>query len=135
MACSTLRGRDHLGLGLAIRGTRSHRRWRDDARDAAARPPAVRSAIVTTWLNAPFEMRFRLIGGLTVRFAASEDHGADALLLSPWPESLLAYEPMWWGLARHARLVAVDLPGFGDSPRSQAPPSPQAMGEFIITAA
>ena len=30
---------------------------------------------MTTWLNAPFEMRFRLIGGLTVRFAAGEDHG------------------------------------------------------------
>ena len=90
---------------------------------------------MTTWLNAPFEMRFRLIGGLTVRFAAGEDHGADALLLSPWPESLLAYEPMWWGLARHARLVAVDLPGFGHSQRSEALLSPQAMGEFIITAA
>jgi hypothetical protein len=34
----------------------------------------VRSEIVTTWLNASFEMRFRLIRGLTVRFAVSEDH-------------------------------------------------------------
>jgi len=32
---------------------------------------------VVTWLNASFEMRFRLIGGLTVRFAASEDHGEE----------------------------------------------------------
>jgi hypothetical protein len=55
----------------------------------------VRSEIVTTWLNASFEMRFRPIGGLTVRFAASEDHGDHALLLSPWPESLLAFEPAW----------------------------------------
>jgi hypothetical protein len=45
---------------------------------------------VVTWLNASFEMRFRLIGGLTIRFAASEDHGDHALLLSPWPESLPA---------------------------------------------
>ncbi len=29
-------------------------------------------------------MRFRLIGSLTVRFAASEDHSDQALLLSPW---------------------------------------------------
>jgi pimeloyl-ACP methyl ester carboxylesterase len=29
---------------------------------------------VTIWLNASFEMRFRLIGGLTVRFAVSGDH-------------------------------------------------------------
>jgi pimeloyl-ACP methyl ester carboxylesterase len=95
----------------------------------------VRSEIVTTWLNASFEMRFRLIGGLTVRFAASEDHGDHALLLSPWPESLLAFEPVWWRLAQRTRLVAVDLPGFGHSQRSEALLSPQAMGEFIITVA
>jgi pimeloyl-ACP methyl ester carboxylesterase len=96
----------------------------------------VRSEIVTTWLNASFEMRFRLIGGLTVRFAASGDHRADqALLLSPWPESLLAFEPTWWRLAQSAQLVAVDLPGFGHSQRSDALLSPAAMGEFIITVA
>jgi pimeloyl-ACP methyl ester carboxylesterase len=90
---------------------------------------------VTTWLNASFEMRFRLIGGLTVRFAASEDHSDHALLLSPWPESLLAFELVWWRLAQRTRLVAVDLPGFGHSQRSEALVSPQAMGEFIITVA
>jgi pimeloyl-ACP methyl ester carboxylesterase len=90
---------------------------------------------VTTWLNASFEMRFRLIGGLTVRFAVSEDHGDHALLLSPWPESLLAFEPVWWRLAERAHLVAVDLPGFGHSQHSDALLSPQAMGEFIIAAA
>jgi pimeloyl-ACP methyl ester carboxylesterase len=90
---------------------------------------------VTTWLNASFEMRFRLIGGLTVRFAASEAHSDHALLLSPWPESLLAFEPVWWRLAQRTRLVAVDLPGFGHSQRSEALLSPQAMGEFVITVA
>jgi pimeloyl-ACP methyl ester carboxylesterase len=95
----------------------------------------VRSKIVTTWLNASFEMRFRLIGGLTVRFAASEDHADHALLLSPWPESLLAFEPVWWRLAQRTHLVAVDPPGFGHSQRSDSLLSPQAMGEFIIAAA
>jgi pimeloyl-ACP methyl ester carboxylesterase len=95
----------------------------------------VRSEIVVTWLNASFEMRFRFIGGLTVRFAASEDHRDHALLLSPWPESLLAFEPIWWHLAKHAHLVAVDLPGFGHSQRRDSLLSPQAMGEFIIAAA
>jgi pimeloyl-ACP methyl ester carboxylesterase len=90
---------------------------------------------VTIWLNASFEMRFRLIGGLTVRFAASQDHADQALLLSPWPESLLAFEPMWCRLAEHTHLVAVDLPGFGHSQRSDALPSPRAMGEFIIAVA
>jgi pimeloyl-ACP methyl ester carboxylesterase len=90
---------------------------------------------VVTWLNASFEMRFRLIGGLTVRFAASEDHSDHALLLGPWPESLLAFEPIWWRLAKRTHLVAVDLPGFGHSQRSDSLQSPRAMGEFIIAAA
>ena len=90
---------------------------------------------MTTWLNASFEMRFRLIGGLTVRFAADRDHTDHALLLSPWPESLLAFVPTWWRLAERTHLVAVDLPGFGHSQRSESLLSPQAMGEFIIAAA
>src|ERR1700733_5080077 len=80
-------------------------------------------------------MRFRLIGGLTVRFAASEDHRDQALLLSPWPESLLAFEPVWWRLAKRAHLVAVDLPGFGHSQRRDSLLCPEAMGHFIIAAA
>jgi pimeloyl-ACP methyl ester carboxylesterase len=95
----------------------------------------VRSKIVVTWLNASFEMRFRLIGGLTVRFAASGDRADDALLLSPWPESLLAFEPVWWPLAKRAHLVAVDLPGFGRSQRRDSLLSAGAMGEFVIAAA
>ncbi len=87
------------------------------------------------WLNASFQMRFRVIDGLSVRFAESEDRGDHALLLSPWPESLLAFEPMWARLAGHAHLVAVDLPGFGHSQRRDALLSPRAMGEFIVRVA
>jgi pimeloyl-ACP methyl ester carboxylesterase len=90
---------------------------------------------VTTWLNTPIQMQFRVIDGLTVRFAHSEDRAADALLLSPWPESLLAFEPVWARLAEHVHLVAIDLPGFGHSQRRDALLSPHAMGEFIIRAA
>jgi len=90
---------------------------------------------VTTWLNTPIQMQFRVIDGLTVRFAQSEDGDDHALLLSPWPESLLAFEPMWARLAEHAHLVAIDLPGFGHSQRRDALLSPRAMGEFIITVA
>ncbi len=87
---------------------------------------------MTTWLNTPIQMQFRVIDGLSVRFAESEDRGDHALLLSPWPESLLAFEPTWARLAEHAHLVAVDLPGFGHSERRTALLSPRAMGEFII---
>jgi pimeloyl-ACP methyl ester carboxylesterase len=90
---------------------------------------------VTTWLNTSFEMRFRVIDGLTVRFARSEDRSDHALLLSPWPESLLAFEPIWARLAEHTHLVAIDLPGFGHSERRDQLLSPEAMGEFVIRAA
>jgi hypothetical protein len=37
---------------------------------------------------------FRTIDGLSIRFVESERRSADALLLSPWPESVLAYGPI-----------------------------------------
>jgi pimeloyl-ACP methyl ester carboxylesterase len=77
-------------------------------------------------------MQFRTIDGLTIRFAESEDCDDHALLLSPWPESLLAFEPTWARLAEHTHLVAIDLPGFGHSQRRDALLSPRAMGEFLI---
>ena len=90
---------------------------------------------MTTWLNTPIQMKFRVIDGLTVRFAQSEYRDDDALLLGPWPESLLAFEPVWPQLAEHAHLVAIDLPGFGHSQRCHELLSPRAMGEFVIRAA
>lgn len=39
---------------------------------------------------------------------------------------------MWASLAEHARLYAVDLPGFGASERREDLLSPRAMGEFLI---
>ena len=38
---------------------------------------------------------------------------------------------MWASLSEHARLFAVDLPGFGASERREALLSPRAMGEFL----
>jgi pimeloyl-ACP methyl ester carboxylesterase len=85
-------------------------------------------------LHSPIQPQFRTIDGLSIRYAESEDpgRGLHALLLSPWPESLYAFEPTWSQLAQHAHLVAVDLPGFGHSERHDALMSPRAMGEFIV---
>ncbi|MFJ2651478.1 alpha/beta fold hydrolase [Streptomyces sp. NPDC087420] len=82
--------------------------------------------------NESIQPRFRTVEGLSVRFAESEDRGEDALLLSPWPESLFAYRPTWSRLAEHHHLVAIDLPGFGHSERRDALMSPRAMGEFLL---
>ncbi|MDX6658396.1 MAG: hypothetical protein QOH62_3189 [Solirubrobacteraceae bacterium] len=84
------------------------------------------------WSSTPIEPRFRTIDGLSIRFAESEQRDDHALLLSPWPESLLAFDPTWARLAEHTHLVAVDLPGFGHSQRSNALLSPRAMGDFVI---
>src|SRR5215208_3222746 len=81
--------------------------------------------------NESIQTRFRPIDGLSIRFAESEDRDDHALLLSPWPESLFAFEPMWSRLAEHTHLVAIDLPGFGPSERRDALLSPRAMGEFV----
>ena len=87
---------------------------------------------MSKWLNTPIQTQFRTIDGLTIRFAESADRDDHALLLSPWPESLLAFDPTWVRLAEHTHLVAIDLPGFGHSQRRDALLSPQAMGEFLI---
>jgi pimeloyl-ACP methyl ester carboxylesterase len=87
------------------------------------------------WSNTLIEPQFRTIDGLSIRFAESEDRDDHALLLSPWPESLLAFDPTWARLAEHTHLVAIDLPGFGRSQRRDALLSPQAMGEFVIRVA
>ena len=78
---------------------------------------------------------FRTIDGLSIRFVESEPRNSDALLLSPWPESVFAYEPTWSRLAEETHLIAIDLPGFGRSERRDALMSPRAMGEFIVRAA
>jgi pimeloyl-ACP methyl ester carboxylesterase len=90
---------------------------------------------MSIWSNPPIQMQFMTIDGLSIRFAESEDRDDHALLLSPWPESLLAFEPTWARLAEHTHLVAVDLPGFGHSQRRDALLSPRAMGAFLIRVA
>src|SRR6184192_3960898 len=90
---------------------------------------------MTTSLNAAIQPRFRTIDGLSTRFAESEIRDDHALLLSPWPESIYAFEATWSRLAEHTHLVAIDLPGFGRSERRDALMSPRAMGEFVVRVA
>ncbi|KJK52071.1 hypothetical protein UK23_04915 [Lentzea aerocolonigenes] len=76
--------------------------------------------------------RFRTIDGLSIRYAESADKKPAALLFSPWPESIYAYDATWSRLAEHAHLIAVDLPGFGHSELRADLLTPKAMGEFIV---
>jgi pimeloyl-ACP methyl ester carboxylesterase len=78
---------------------------------------------------------FRTIDGLSIRFVESDQRGADALLLSPWPESVFAYQAIWSRLAESTHLVAIDLPGFGRSEGRDVLMTPRAMGDFIVRVA
>jgi pimeloyl-ACP methyl ester carboxylesterase len=79
-----------------------------------------------------FPVSFRTVDGLRIRYADSGDsQGRTLLLTSPWPESLYAFAQMWTTLAEHARLFAIDLPGFGASERRDDLLSPRAMGWFL----
>ncbi len=89
---------------------------------------------MTTSTPSAITPRTRTIDGLSIRYAESDDphRGEHALLLSPWPESLYAYEPTWARLAAQAHVIAVDLPGFGRSERREGLMAPHAMGEFVV---
>ena len=73
------------------------------------------------------------VDGLSVRYAEGGQDGPDAILMSPWPESVYAFEPAWPHLAAAAHLVAIDPPGFGgsglppnaDEPEGNGPIHPQ----------
>jgi pimeloyl-ACP methyl ester carboxylesterase len=78
------------------------------------------------------EVHFRTFDGVLIRYADSGgSHDRTLLMTSPWPESLYAFAPMWAMLAEHARLFAIDLPGFGASERRDELMSPRGMGEFL----
>ena len=69
---------------------------------------------MNTSLTASITPQFRMIDGVKIRYADSDgSQESTVLLTSPWPESVYAFAPMWSTLSEHARLFAVDLPGFG----------------------
>ena len=72
---------------------------------------------MTIPLSQSIRTQDRAIDGLAIRFAESEGRTDHALLLSPWPESPFAFEPICPRLAKQAHVVAIDLPGFGHSER------------------
>ncbi len=83
-------------------------------------------------LTASINPEFRMIDGVKIRYADSGgSQDPIVVLTSPWPESVYAFALMWATLSAHARLFAVDLPGFGASERRDDLLSPRAMGEFV----
>jgi pimeloyl-ACP methyl ester carboxylesterase len=82
----------------------------------------------------PFDVAWRTIDGLKVRYATGGKRGEKVVLFSPWPESIFAFAPVWDGLTKQCEVLAIDLPGFGQSEARDDLFAPQRMGEFITKA-
>ncbi|WP_412023757.1 alpha/beta fold hydrolase [Burkholderia cepacia] len=77
-------------------------------------------------------VEFIEVDGLKIRFRRHRvSDGIPLVLTSPWPESLHAFDRVWPILESEASLIAVDLPGFGQSEGRPQLMSPRAMGTFI----
>jgi pimeloyl-ACP methyl ester carboxylesterase len=82
--------------------------------------------------NPPIKTLVRTIDGLSIRYAESERRDNHALLVGPWPESLMAFEQVWGPLAEHAHLIAIDLPGYGHSDGRADLYQSRTMGDFVV---
>ena len=66
--------------------------------------------------NFAMQPAFMQLDGLNIRYATGGiADGPTVLFLSPLPQSILCYDATWAALATAANLVALDLPGFGQS--------------------
>ncbi len=77
--------------------------------------------------------QYESIDGLRVRFATNDRKSGDPiLLLSPLPESILAFLPTWDSFSALGPVVAVDLPAFGLSESRAGVRSPEGLGAFVV---
>jgi pimeloyl-ACP methyl ester carboxylesterase len=83
-------------------------------------------------IPAPSEASQLDIDGLAIRYVAGGSAaGQPLVLLSPWPESIYAYAPIWPYLASRFSLTAIDLPGFGRSDGRPDLYSPRAQADLL----
>lgn len=70
--------------------------------------------------------------GVKIRFAEAGQRGSETVVLtSRRPESLFAFLMVWDRLAKQFPVIAIDLPGFGQSEARLDLFSPAAMGAFL----
>jgi pimeloyl-ACP methyl ester carboxylesterase len=75
----------------------------------------------------------KTVDGLQIRFATNNQKNGDPiLLLSPLPESILAFLPTWDTFSALGPLFAVDLPSFGLSETRPDLMAPEPLGEFVV---
>jgi len=80
----------------------------------------------------PITTYFRVCDGVRVRLADKRaDSDITALLLAPWPETLWAFRRIWGRVSAVGRVVAIDMPGFGQSDGRPELIAPDASGAFL----
>jgi pimeloyl-ACP methyl ester carboxylesterase len=78
-------------------------------------------------------LQYKTIDGLRIRYATNQKQDGDPiLLLSPLPESILAFLPTWDVFSELGPVIAVDLPAFGLSESRPDVRAPEPLGEFVI---
>jgi pimeloyl-ACP methyl ester carboxylesterase len=78
-------------------------------------------------------MQFKTIDKMKIRFASNgKTDGDPILLLSPLPESILAFLPTWEMFSALGPVIAVDLPAFGLSESQPYVRAPEPMGNFVV---
>jgi pimeloyl-ACP methyl ester carboxylesterase len=81
---------------------------------------------------APMPLDYTVINGVGIRYAHSPAVNKPTLvMLSPFPQSILAYAPIWEILAKSFNLYAYDMPGFGGSEGGFEYMSFKAQGDFV----
>ena len=84
----------------------------------------------TTGLHAT---QYKSIDGLQIRYAVNDKlDGEPILLLSPLPESILAFLPTWEMFSALGPVIAVDIPPFGRSEVRADMRTPDTVGEFVL---
>src|SRR5271156_1474931 len=77
--------------------------------------------------------QFKTIDRMKIRFATNgKTEGDSILLLSPLPESILAFLPTWEMFSALGPVIAVDLPAFGLSESQPYVRAPEPMGNFVV---
>src|SRR5260370_12357412 len=77
-----------------------------------------------------------IIDGLRIRLSrGGRSDGVPVLLTSPWPESIYSFHRVLPYFVEAYPVIAIDLPGFGQSESRPDVMSPRAMGAFLVNVA
>ena len=78
------------------------------------------------------QTQYQTIDGVKIRYAEGKRRdGPVVLLLSPLPQSILCFDPIWSKLEQHCHLLALDMPGFGRSEGGVEFMNFEAQGRFL----